>query len=159
MFTKAGNGSLSSDAFLTLLGYENPQYCMEDYLMHYLTLDKEYIGFSEKYFRKYDIVLLSNDVSEWSAFITEYYQRNQYFMDKIVSGDVKCRKPDDKIFQLTLERIKKQPSECIFIDNSVKNLDAAEKLGIKPILFNRDNVTYAGTIVNIFAELEAVLLC
>lgn len=132
---------------------------MEDYLMHYLTLDKEYIGFSEKYFRKYDIVLLSNDVSEWSAFITEYYQRNQYFMDKIVSGDVKCRKPDDKISQLTLERIKKQPSECIFIDNSVKNLDAAEKLGIKPILFNRDNVTYAGTIVNTFAELEAVLLC
>lgn len=46
-----------------------------------------------------------------------------------------------------------------FIDNSVKNLDAAEKLGIKPILFNRDNVTYAGTIVNIFAELGAVLLC
>lgn len=132
---------------------------MEDYLMHYLTLDKEYIGFSEKYFRKYDIVLLSNDVSEWSAFITEYYQRNQYFMDKIVSGDVKCRKPDDKISQLTLERIKKQPSECIFIDNSVKNLDAAEKLGIKPILFNRDNVTYVGTIVNTFAELEAVLLC
>ncbi len=47
-------------------------------------------------------MLLSNDVSEWSAYITEYYQLNPFFKHKIVSGDVKCRKPDKKIYELTL---------------------------------------------------------
>lgn len=50
---------------------------------------------------KGNFILLSNDVSEWSSYITEYYQLNKYFKHKIVSGDVKCRKPEKKIYELT----------------------------------------------------------
>ncbi len=32
LFTKAGNGALSSDEFLSLLGYPNPTETMRDYL-------------------------------------------------------------------------------------------------------------------------------
>lgn len=158
LFTRAGNGGLSSDTFLTLLGYENPQYHMKNYIKNYLTLDSGFIEFAEKYYKKFDFVLLSNDISEWSSFIMEYYQLNKYFKDKIISGNVKCRKPDKRIYELTLEKIKKQPSDCIFIDNSIKNLDSAEKLGICPILFNRDNIEYTGMIINTFAELEELIL-
>lgn len=31
LFTKAGNGNLSSDEFLSLLGYQNPAETMQDY--------------------------------------------------------------------------------------------------------------------------------
>lgn len=157
LFTRAGNGEFSSDTFLSLLGYEDPQYYMKDYLDNYLTLDSGFIPFAEAHYRKLDFVLLSNDVSEWSAYITEHYGLNKYFKDKIVSGDVKCRKPDKKIFELTLDRIGKAASECVFIDNSVINLEAAEALGIRPILFNRDGAEYAGRTVNSFAELEQEL--
>lgn len=157
LFTKAGNGEISSDEFLTLLGYDDPQFHMKNYIENYLTLDTGFIPFAEKYYKEYDFVLLSNDVSEWSSYITEYFQLDKYFKQKIVSGNVKCRKPDRKIYELTLEQIARKPDQCIFIDNSVKNLDVAEEFGILPILFNRDNEEYSGKIVNSFEEVEKII--
>lgn len=157
LFTKAGNGEISSDTFLTLLGYDNPEYHMKNYIENYLTLDSGFISFAEKYYEQYDFVLLSNDVSEWSSYITEFYQLNKYFKKKIVSGDVKCRKPDKKIYELALEKIGRTASECYFVDNSVQNLESAAEIGIYPILFNRDNEEYTGTIINSFKEFETIL--
>ena len=157
LFTKAGNGEITSDEFLTLLGYDDPQYHMKNYIENYLTLDKGFIPFAEEFYKKYDFVLLSNDVSEWSSYITEFYHLNKYFKYKIVSGDVKCRKPDKKIYEIALEKCAVNPDECIFIDNSVKNLEVAATLGIWPILFNRDDEEYSGTIVNSFAEIIKIL--
>lgn len=157
LFTKAGRGELTSDMFLSMLGYENTQYHMKDYIENHLTLDCEFIPFAEKFSRRCDFVLLSNDVSEWSAYITEHYQLNRYFQHKIVSGDVKCRKPEKHIFEVALEKIGRQSSECVFIDNSVKNLETAGELGIYSILFNRDNEEYTGTKVDSFAELAMIL--
>lgn len=157
LFTKAGNGEITSDDFLSMLGYENPQFHMKNYIEKYLTLDSGFISFAEKFYTKYDFVLLSNDVSEWSSYITEFYQLDKYFSHKIVSGNVKCRKPEKKIYELTLEKIGKGSSECIFIDNSVKNLEVAADLGIQTILYNRDNEEYNGIIVNTFEELAKIL--
>lgn len=157
LFTKASNGEMTSDQFLTRLGFDNPQFHMTDYIDHYLTPDKGFIPFAEQYFTLYDFVLLSNDVSEWSAYITEHYGLNRFFREKIVSGDVKCRKPDRKIYEIALEKAGKKPEECCFVDNSVKNLITAAELGIEPILFNRDGEEYTGTIVNSFAELADLL--
>jgi len=157
LFTKAGNGELTSDMFLSMLGYENPQFHMKNYIENYLTLDVDFISFAEKYHKQFEFVLLSNDVSEWSSYITEYYQLNKYFKYKVVSGDVKCRKPEKKIYELALEKIGKSPSKCLFVDNSVKNLEVAREVGICPVLFNRDNEEYAGIIVNSFAEVEKIL--
>lgn len=157
LFTKAGNGEITSDTFLSMLGYENPQYHMKDYIENYLTLDSGFIRFAEKYYEKYDFVLLSNDVSEWSSYITEYYQLNKYFKHKIVSGDVKCRKPDKRIYEIALEKSGKNSAECVFIDNSVKNLEVADDLGIRTILYNRDHEEYEGIIVNSFEELAKML--
>lgn len=157
LFTKAGNGMLSSDEFLSLLGYDDPQYHMWDYIENFLTLDPDFIPFAEKFHCKYDFVLLSNDVSEWSAYITEYHRINKYFSHKIVSGDVKCRKPDREIFEIALSTAGKKPDECIFIDNSVENLKTAADLGISPVLFNRDGVEYDGAIVNTFVELSEMI--
>lgn len=157
LFTKAGNGEISSDTFLSMLGFENPQYHMKNYIENYLTLDNGFIDFAEKNYFRYDFVLLSNDVSEWSSYITDFYHLNKYFKHKIVSGDVKCRKPEKKIYELALEKAQKTATECIFIDNSVKNLEAASELGIHPILFNRDKEAYTGEIVNSFAELAELV--
>lgn len=157
LFTKAGNGELGSEEFLTLLGYEDPVYHMKNYIENYLTLDAGFIDFAEKYAARYDFVLLSNDVSEWSAYITKYHKLDKYFKYKIVSGDVKCRKPEKRIFEIALEQMGKLPQECIFIDNSTANLETAEKLGFITMLFNRDNAVYSGVVVNNFNELEKKL--
>ena len=170
LFTKAGVGELDSDTFLGLLGFQDVQFHMKDYIENYLTLDAGFVPFAEKYSIKYsegskseeakmkfNIVLLSNDVSQWSKYITEYHQLDGYFSDKIVSADVGCRKPQKEIYELALKRIGKKAEECCFIDNSVSNLNVAAELGILPILFNRDKEAYDGIVINTFEELAELL--
>ena len=159
LFTKAGNGDFSSDEFLSLLGYLNPAETMRDYLKNYLTFDKDFLWFAEKNYKQYDFVLLSNDVKEWSKYLFELYGLGQYFKECIVSGDIHMRKPESRIFDYAIEHIQCDPQECIFVDNSVKNLDVAQKAGINTVLFNRDNEVYSGHIVNSFEELDKVLKC
>lgn len=158
-FTKTQRGELSSAQFLSYLGYDSPRETMEDYLKNYLTLDEMFRTFAEKYSKLYDFCLLSNDVLEWSEFLTDYHQINQYFADKIVSGEVHMRKPDKEIFTYTLKRLGCNPEQCVFIDNSVSNLLVAEELGIQTILFNRDGVEYDGRVVNDFEALGEMLDC
>lgn len=157
LFGKAGNGELSSDEFLSLLGFVDTEFHMRDYIENHLTLDAGFISFAERFSGQYEFVLLSNDVSEWSAYITEFHGLDKYFKHKIVSGDVKCRKPDRKIYELALERIGKKPEECLFVDNTAKNLLVAQELGIAAVLFDRDKEAYSGTKVNTFEELAQVI--
>ncbi|MBR6322318.1 MAG: HAD-IA family hydrolase, partial [Lachnospiraceae bacterium] len=72
--------------------------------------------------------------------------------------DVGVKKPNPEIFALALSRLKCRAEDCVFIDNSVKNLNAAAELGIKTILFNRDGEEYEGVTVNSFSELEACFM-
>lgn len=158
-FTKAQRGELSSVEFLAYLGYVSPRETMEDYLKNYLSLDEMFRTFAEKYSKIYDFCLLSNDVLEWSEFLTHYHQINEYFKDKIVSGEVHMRKPNKEIFTYTLKKLGCDPEQCVFVDNSVKNLLIAEEVGIQTILFNRDGVEYDGRVVNDFVALGEMLDC
>lgn len=158
LFTKAGNGDLSSDEFLSLLGYSSPAATMQDYLENYLTFDKDFLWFAEKNYKRFDFVLLSNDVREWSKYLFELYGLNKYFKESIVSGDIHMRKPEERIFHHVVRHMQCDPQECIFVDNSVRNLNAAqESVGMNVILFNRDHEEYSGDTVNDFAELDELL--
>lgn len=153
-FSKAQRGEITGNEFITILGFADADYVTRDYIENYLTFDEEFITFAEKYKADYDYILLSNDVSSWSEYLTVYHDIDKYFTRKIVSGDVGYRKPDTEIFKLA---ISEHDMDYIFIDNSVKNLNAAAELGIRTILFNRDNEPYDGDTVYSFAELERML--
>ena len=43
LFTKASNGELTSDEFLTRLGFDDPRFHMVNYIDHCLTLDKGFL--------------------------------------------------------------------------------------------------------------------
>jgi 2-haloacid dehalogenase len=53
------------------------------------------------------------------------------FKDIVVSGDEKLIKPDLAIYELCLKRNKLKAAECLFIDDSLKNVKAAEAVGMK----------------------------
>ena len=157
LFTKAGNGEIGSDEFLSALGYDDPQFHMRDYIENQLTMDGDFYVFAEKMKEKYKYALLSNDVSEWSRHITGFYKLDQYLPVKIVSADAGCRKPDPRIYEIALERLGVPAGDCVFIDNSVENLRTAEKRGMDTIFFKRDGEEYDGKIVNSFDELYEML--
>ena len=53
------------------------------------------------------------------------------FRDIVVSGDEKLIKPDPKIFEVCLTRNKLKAGDCLFIDDSEKNVRGAESIGMQ----------------------------
>lgn len=51
-----------------------------------------------------------------------------------LSNEVGVRKPDPKIYELVLEKLKVKPEETIFIDDTPEHVEAAKKMGMRPIL-------------------------
>ena len=53
----------------------------------------------------------------------------------VISGDHGVMKPDSRIFEIALKRCQATPEQAVFIDDTQKNVDGAEKLGIHAIHF------------------------
>ncbi|MBV9910792.1 MAG: HAD-IA family hydrolase, partial [Hyphomicrobiales bacterium] len=55
------------------------------------------------------------------------------FDDRVISGHVGFVKPDTGIYEILFERAGRQPSELLFIDDSLPNVRASEALGMPAI--------------------------
>ena len=81
-------------------------------------------------------------LTNWSGeTITTAYDKYDFFsyLDGIVvSGDEKLIKPDPKLYQILLDRYNLIASESLFIDDNIKNIAAAEKMGFQTIHFTED---------------------
>jgi 2-haloacid dehalogenase len=83
----------------------------------------------------YALYGLTNWSQEKFALVQHKYAFFNLFETILVSGAVRLIKPDPRIFNLLLEKMKCSPEQCIFIDDSLKNVAAAEALGFIPIHF------------------------
>jgi 2-haloacid dehalogenase len=74
-------------------------------------------------------------ITNWSAEkfreTRSRYKFLRYFRDIVVSGDEKLIKPDPRIYQLFLLRNALSARDCLFIDDSAKNVAGAEAIGMK----------------------------
>lgn len=86
---------------------------------------------SEKFF----LATLINEGSEWANYKLDVSYFRKFFKEHFISGDLKVAKPNLEIYQIALKKLNIKPEECIFIDDQKKNCEAAEKLGIKSIIF------------------------
>jgi 2-haloacid dehalogenase len=57
------------------------------------------------------------------------------FIDIVISGDERLIKPDPAIYRLLLDRQGLAAADCVFIDDSQTNIEAAAKLGFHALLF------------------------
>jgi 2-haloacid dehalogenase len=84
---------------------------------------------------KYKIYALTN----WQAGLFDIalvrYNFLHWFDGRVVSGEEKTRKPFPEFYQRLLDRYNVNPAEALFIDDSLRNVKAAEELGIKSIHF------------------------
>ena len=89
--------------------------------------------------RGYRMGLLTNNVREWEPLWRTMLPVDEIFEVVVDSGFVGCRKPDREIYELTLERMGGlPPGECLFIDDTDVNCDAARGLGMSAVHY-RDN--------------------
>jgi putative hydrolase of the HAD superfamily len=89
--------------------------------------------------RGYRMGLLTNNVKEWEPLWRTMLPVDEIFEVVVDSGFVGLRKPDREIYDLTLERLGDlDPRECMFIDDTDVNCDAARELGMTAVHY-RDN--------------------
>lgn len=85
--------------------------------------------------KNYKVVALTNWSAETFPIALERFEFLQWFEGIIVSGEEKTRKPFEDIYNLTLNRFGIQAEHAIFIDDNLRNIEAASKLGIHGIQF------------------------
>jgi 2-haloacid dehalogenase len=78
---------------------------------------------------------LTNFSAETFPLIRRRFDFLQLFEYILVSAEVGLVKPDPAIYRLMLEKVGRPASECLFIDDSLKNVEAARQLGFDTIHF------------------------
>ena len=81
------------------------------------------------------IYALTNWSAETFHIALARYDFLHWFDGRVVSGDEKTRKPFHEFYQRLLERYNVDPKKALFIDDNLRNVKAAEELGIKGIHF------------------------
>jgi len=152
-------GEMSEASFLAALG---------EGLHAALGREVDMSGFTEAYFAGLDtnhafvdwlrdarerrglrLALLTNNVREWEARWRAMLPVDELFETVVDSAFVGLRKPDPRIYELTLERLGLPAAACAFVDDLEHNCTAAADLGMHAIWF-RDSE-------QAITELEALL--
>jgi epoxide hydrolase-like predicted phosphatase len=82
------------------------------------------------------IGLLSNIRLDGLEEFFPHADRSELFDAEVLSGEVGVTKPSVRIFEMMADRLQLDPSECVMIDDLLKNTDGAERSGMHSILFD-----------------------
>jgi 2-haloacid dehalogenase len=84
---------------------------------------------------RYKLYALTNWSAELFPKALKLYEFLHWFDGRVVSGEEKMRKPFPQFYQLLLDRYNLKPEEVLFIDDNLRNIKAAEAMGIQSIRF------------------------
>jgi putative hydrolase of the HAD superfamily len=85
------------------------------------------------------MAMLTNNVREWEPLWRAMLPVDEIFELVVDSAFVGCRKPESEIYELTLERLGGvAPERCLFIDDADVNCEAAAKLGMAAVHYQRN---------------------
>ena len=77
-------------------------------------------------------------LTNWSYKVYEVMKRYPIFRlldGSVISSEEHLIKPDLRIYRCLVDRFKMQPSDCLFVDDKQKNVDAAKASGMHSLLF------------------------
>jgi putative hydrolase of the HAD superfamily len=83
--------------------------------------------------KKYLLATINNESYELNLFRINHFKLYKYFISFFSSGFLNTRKPEPLIYKIALNVLHKMPSECLFIDDRIENIEEAEKQGINTI--------------------------
>ena len=100
--------------------------------------------------RGYRTALITNNIAEFSDGWRAMIPVDEIFEVVVDSSAIGIRKPNLRIYELTLEQLGVAPEVSVFLDDAAGNIDAARAAGMHAILVGDDH-----TIA--FAELAELL--
>ncbi len=110
-------------------------------------------GFGERYFehlhpnermidymrqlkrRGYRLAICTNNVREWEQLWRAKLPVDEIFDEVVDSAFVGARKPEPRIYEITLERLEVPAGAALFVDDVELNCSAARELGMSAVWF------------------------
>jgi putative hydrolase of the HAD superfamily len=147
-------GRMTEADFLALIGQQLGSQLGREVQMH---------GFGERYFahlhanepmigymrelreRGYKLAICTNNVREWESRWRSKLPVDEIFDVVVDSAFVGSRKPERRIYELTLERLGTSAAHAVFIDDVELNCAAARDVGMRAVWF-RSNEQAIGEI-------------
>ena len=84
------------------------------------------------------MAMLTNNVREWEPVWRSMLPVDEIFETVVDSGFVGVRKPEARIYEITLERLGLPGEACLFVDDLLPNIEGAREAGMTAVHF-RDN--------------------
>jgi glucose-1-phosphatase len=98
--------------------------------------------------KNYRVFLLSNtNIIHYQYYTRDFYEKYNFPMTDLfnrlfLSYEIGIHKPDAGIYEYVIKNEGLEPSQSIFIDDSLINIEAAELQGIKSIHIEQHDVAY-----------------
>ncbi len=101
--------------------------------------EKETVSLFTDLSKNYSLWLLSNtNPKHIQNEIEKKYLFPNLVNGAIYSFDAGCRKPEKEIYNILLHKSQSRPNECVFVDDLIANVRAAQLLGIQGIHYKDD---------------------
>ena len=97
-------------------------------------IDRDLLNFIRSLRLRYKTGIISNAWGDMRDYIVKH-QFDDAFNTLIISAEVGMMKPQPEIYQLALKQARVEAKEAAFIDDTPKNVDAANALGMHGIVF------------------------
>ena len=130
-------GELSSSDIFTFFGEmtgQTPDQVRSEWISA-AQANRTLLPMLERLRQDYKIILLSNASSDFLRSILDQFHLYDYFDGVFISSEMHLAKPDAAIYKKVLETIGAKPEECVFIDDSPKNIEGARAVGIDAIQY------------------------
>ena len=89
------------------------------------------------------MAMLTNNVKEWEPHWRPMLPVDEIFETVVDSAFVGCRKPEPRIYEITLERLGLPAEQCLFVDDMLLNIEAARELGLNAVHFEETDAAVA----------------
>ncbi|MGH4139378.1 HAD family hydrolase [Clostridium sp.] len=135
-------GILTQDQAVNTITLRNPDHeihikkCMDNWIDILTPIDSTVKIINDLKEKGYKLYLLSNFHSLAFETICSKYNFFKKFDGGIISYKENLLKPEPEIYTKLLNTYKLNAEECLFIDDTLVNIEAAAKLGIKTLHYN-----------------------
>lgn len=102
-------------------------------------LDEKMVNLLKTLKSRYRIGLITDNKRDRIDAIIQHHGWKNLFDVVAVSADLHTGKEQPEIFRYVFEQLSLSPEECVFIDNTAKNLVVPETLGMHTILFDDEH--------------------
>lgn len=135
---KISDGLISEDVFLeNLIGSDKK--IIQEVKIFIRSLNRviypEVLDLMRKLKKNYKLALVNNEGKEWNEFRINKFNLSKIFDEILTSCFIGYSKPSRDYFKEILARLNIKPSELLFIDDKIKNVISARRLGIVAIHF------------------------